>query len=115
MHLLFIFSISLILSISVAFGGMPGGWSEANPTDPNVISIAKFAIESKYGNAAVLKKVKTAFTQVVRGINYDLKVETNMVKDESCVAEKYVVWDDLGKRKLISHEFLVEDCNHGDQ
>lgn len=97
---------------SESFGGMAGGWSEGNPTDPNVISIAKFAINAKYSDNAELKKVIKVKTQIVRGTNYDVNVETIMKKDHKCVTEKYVVWDDLGKKKLISHEFSAEDCGH---
>lgn len=113
MHLFLIYTLLLLLIVSCeSFGGMAGGWKEGNPTDPNVISVAKFAIHAKYGDTAALKKVVKVKSQVVRGSKYDVNVETLITKDDKCVAEKYIVWDDLGTKKLISHEFLAENCGH---
>ncbi|KAK0409956.1 hypothetical protein QR680_004861 [Steinernema hermaphroditum] len=67
--LLFCVLLSVPLLTEAQIGG---GWSDASPTDPDVLKVAKAALTQKNKSSNGLKIISVR-SQVVAGMNYDIK------------------------------------------
>ena len=88
---------------------MPGGWSEANPDDPNVQRAAQYAVTDIFAENYLKYTVVDAYTQVVAGINYKLLVDVVM-KDKTCTPENFIVYDHFGDYSVTSHSVSPLQC-----
>jgi len=95
-----------------ALGGMPGGWSAGDVQDEAVKEIAEFAVNQQYGDSAVVNKIIEVSTQVVKGVNYEvlLEVAFHGKHHNTCIVEKFTIWDELGTKHLMSQELMPIDC-----
>lgn len=62
-----------MLCSGTLYAGLPGGYSNISTTDPQVQNAANFA--TTVINNGQLKRIVTAESQVVAGINYKLTLE----------------------------------------
>lgn len=116
MQVLIVLIVLIGLSVATALGGGgPGSWVSVDDWGERALHAAKFGVFTKYGKQAKIRKVVSVKQQVVRGINYEIVVEVDYeasFRDKSCTVDKFVVWDDLGDYKLVSHKYLDDqDCS----
>ncbi|XP_002976277.2 cysteine proteinase inhibitor A [Selaginella moellendorffii] len=100
----------------IEFGGgkpvssLVGGWSAIDPKDPNVVTLAKFAVHEHNkklsGHGTLLySKLVEAKSQVVSGVMYLLTVEATDSKNSVCSYEAKVwvkEWENF--RRLMSFD-----------
>ena len=85
---------------------------ESDVQNEAVKEIAEFAVNQQYGDSAVVNKIIEVSTQVVKGVNYEvlLEVAFHGKHHDTCIVEKFTIWDELGTKHLMSQELMPIDC-----
>ena len=88
-----------------------GGWASSNKSDPAVIKISQFVVNSTFHHPYQFK-ILLVKTQVVAGLNYDLllKIYLNSSSSSPCWSkDRFLVWDHFGNLTITNH---TEICRY---
>jgi len=72
-------------------GFVAGGWSDASPTDQDVVDAAAWCVTNQYPSGGVDGRVVSARKQIVAGTKYALNVAVTAQASSTCSMRTYVV------------------------
>lgn len=106
------FSLSLIVAMALfimATGQFippykTGGDSPVNPTDPDVVAAASYAVSVTYAPNTKTYSVISGTSQIVAGTMYDLKVAVTEKSNGVCKVLNYLVWHLSDQRMSVPYE-----------
>ncbi|KAK9089815.1 hypothetical protein Scep_028897 [Stephania cephalantha] len=86
----------LLLFLVIVDGARLGGWAPANPENPHVVEIGKFAVDAHNKEAKTdlkFDRVVKAETQVVSGVNYRITLAATTGGGAAAKNYEAVVWE----------------------
>jgi len=106
---------ALIAGFGQSAWAIPGGWSEADVDDANVVSAARFAVAAQQQTMAsedetaelALVRILSARQQVVAGMNYEITLQVRV--GETLKTATVRVWDQpwrKPRRELTSWDWM---------
>lgn len=106
------FSLSLIVAMALfimATGQFippykTGADSAVDPTDPEVVAAANYAVSVTYPRNSRTFSVISGTSQVVAGTMYDLKVAVTEKSNGVCKVLAYAVWHHFDPRMTVPYE-----------
>ena len=97
LSLLFAMAHLLMATAQIQEGGYKtGGLIPADPTRPDVVQAANFALNERYFVEDITYKILSASDRVVAGRLYYLKIAVTETDPASCTVMSYEVWDKAG-------------------